>query len=104
MKALANRAVEEFGGEELVDLMADSGLGADPRFIELFITIGNRMAEDSELLGRGGEEGISPDDIRNRINELMARPGYLDTSSPDHKGLIKQVMSLRERLHELRGK
>lgn len=99
MKELGNRAVEEFGGAELVDLMAETGLGTDPRFVKLFINIGQRMAEDSELIGKGEQAGMTPDDINAKISELMGRPGYLDRSSPEHKSLVRRVMDLRERLN-----
>jgi len=44
---LAKRAVDKFGGDALRAAINESGVGNHPAFVDLFISIGKSLAEDS---------------------------------------------------------
>ena len=55
--AIAKKAVEAFGGKELVDFLDQSGFGNHPVAIRTFVKIGKAMSED-KLVNAG--EGAKP--------------------------------------------
>lgn len=95
---LANRAIDRFGGEPLIKLFAENGLGRDPRVVEAFIKVGELIAEDVGL-DKFGEPIESPENLDDKINDLMNRPAYLNSSDPAHEGAVKQVQALMKRRH-----
>lgn len=95
---LANRAMDKFGGDELVKLFAETGLGRDPRIIKAFIGIGELIAEDVGL-DKQGEPIESEGDLDAKILELQGRPAYVDAMDPAHLSLVKQVETLMKRRH-----
>jgi hypothetical protein len=95
---LANRAMDKFGGEGLVKLFAETGLGRDPRVIKAFIGIGELIAEDVGL-DKYGEPIESEGDLDAKILELQNRPAYLDAMDPAHQSTVKQVETMMKRRH-----
>lgn len=97
---LANRAMDRFGGEELINLFTKTGLGRDPRIIKAFIGIGELIAEDVGL-DIHGEPIESEGDLDAKILDLQSRPAYLNATDPAHASLVKQVETLMKRKHPL---
>lgn len=54
---LAKRAAKAFGGEELVSFLEAVGLANDPLMLKTFHTIGDKLAEDTAMLPKGGGGG-----------------------------------------------
>ena len=95
---LANRAMDRFGGEELINLFAENGLGRDPRIIKTFIGIGELIAEDVGL-DKHGDPIETEVDLDAKIMELQNKPAYTNASDPAHDSTVKQVTALMKRRH-----
>lgn len=97
--AIAKRAVEVLGDDDILQYMEDSGLGDDPILIKFFAEIGDKLLEDTQLDGLGGSDARTPDDIKAEIGELQGKSAYMDNKDPEHKALVKKVSKLYEILH-----
>lgn len=95
----ANRALRQFGGEDLVDLMAATGLGNDPRVVKMMAAIGEAMAEDTPAgMGQGRSGVLTPNEAREEITRIMGdREGaYWNKRDPAHAATVARVTSLHE--------
>lgn len=95
---LANRAVSHVGGEDLIKVLTDSGLGRHPAVVKAFIKIGEGMAEEVGL-DKGGQNIHSNDDLDSQIAEIQADPAYSDRKSPQQKVLVKKMQKLMQLRH-----
>jgi len=98
--ALANRAVEELGGSELVELIAQTGFGRHPKGIEMMMKLGGLLAEERGIDVNTGEPKGSALTIEDKIRANMADNAYTDASHPNHKAIVTQTLKLREQLEE----
>lgn len=57
--AIAKKALDAFGGPELVKALNETGLGNHPEFIRAFVKIGKAISEDKLVTGKTGT--ITPD-------------------------------------------
>lgn len=96
---IANRAVKEFGGEELQTRLQELGVDNDPVLLKAFNNIGKQVLEDGKLDGDGLPVGKSPAEIDAEIGAIMANPAYLNAQDPAHKGLVAQVQKLMAQKH-----
>jgi 3-oxoacyl-ACP reductase-like protein len=66
--AAAVRAVKDFGGEPLVKLLNESGLGNHPLLVKAFVAIGKARAEDriGGTSNAAGKSNLSPDEQLQR--------------------------------------
>lgn len=96
--AQAARAARYFGGEDLVTLLNESGLGNNPQLIRAFEKAGALLGEDT-LKGTsdGSGQGLAPTDAMRKARELMQKPGYLKREHPDHFDLVAEVNAMFER-------
>lgn len=94
----AARAARYFGGDELVNLLNESGLGNNPQLIRAFEKAGALLGEDS-LKGAAESSGrsLAPADAMRKARELMQKPGYLKREHPDHFDLVAEVNAMFER-------
>lgn len=97
--ALANRAISTFGGDELVNMLAESGLDNNPVLAKTFAKVAELISEDKLIDGAAIGLGSTPAQIRAEINELMSDSAYTDKYDPRHKALVERVMRTRETLH-----
>ena len=95
---VAKTALGEFGSEELVHYLEESGLGNHPDMIKMFQNIGKSMLGDTQLEGKGGGE-VTPDQAQATIQEIMARPEYWDSNNLERPALVRQVAKLMEQVH-----
>jgi len=96
--AQAARAARYFGGEDLVTLLNESGLGNNPQLIRAFEKAGALLGEDTLKGGSDGSgQGLAPTDAMRRARELMQKPGYLKREHPDHFDLVAEVNAMFER-------
>lgn len=102
--ALGNRAVDQYGGDELVAFLAQSGLGVDPRMVAVFAEIGETLHGDGRLVGgREGQFSLTPADAKVQLNELQRnednRKILTDKSHPEHAALMARRSALTAAAH-----
>lgn len=95
---LANRAAEEFGGEDFVKFLSDSGYQQHPQMLKFLSKIG-QMNDEDNLHDGNGDPGMTPDSLKEEINSLMASDAYTNKSAIDHNDAVKKVAALFNRLH-----
>lgn len=98
-KQIAQRAVQQFGGEEMTNFLNKTGLGNHPLLVKTFAEIGLKTMEDGSLIGVGGAAGETPAEIKSQINDAMVDPAYTDPTHVNHKAIVEKVFNLRQRLH-----
>ena len=95
--ALANKVVNKFGGEKVLELFKD-GLGANPLVLEMMANIGDALSEDA--LGPGGKNqygGYTPDAAQAKINEILHDPKHAyHNSGPGHKEAVAEMLELNK--------
>ena len=96
---LANRAIHEFGGKELSDLVETTKIGSNPSFIRAFAKIGGMIAEDLGLDKDTGSLTHSKESVSEQIATLQSTPEYIDASNPLHNGSVAKVAKLMQVLH-----
>ncbi len=72
--AIANHAIDKFGGEELRKVLNDAGLGANPVVLKAFIGAGALLTEDNAGDGGGSSSfgnRLSPDEARSKGKVLL---------------------------------
>jgi hypothetical protein len=75
--ALAQKAVHEFGGEELKTVLAESGLGNHPELVKAFAKAGMLVSEGGlQAAEQSGSFGMTTAEIDNKIAELRSDPGF----------------------------
>lgn len=94
---LVNRMLTTLGGEEVVNAIAESGLGRNPAFIRMMVKLGEANAEQLGIDKTGNSSLLTPSDIRQQIAELQAHPAYMDASHPEHKLTVERVQQLFQR-------
>lgn len=90
--AAANLAIKQFGGDEIVALLAEKGLGNDPRMVKLFAQIGEKMGEDVPS-GMGQSMAGGPD-LKAESATLRAGPAYLNAMHPEHRAVNERLTVL----------
>jgi len=96
---MAQRAVREFGGEELKKFLENTGQGNNPLLIKMFAKIGEKMSEANPELGQGENQFLmTPDQARQEIARLQ-RDGnfmkqYHDKESDGHPEAIEKMQRL----------
>ena len=90
---LANRAIDTVGGESLIKIFEESGLGRHPAVVKAFIKIGEMLGEETalDLDGPGGEANA---DLDAQIAEIQSDPAYLDAKNPQQKILVAKLQRL----------
>ena len=98
---MAQRALAEFGDDQLVEYLEATGLGDNPAMVKAFAKIAEGMMGDAFI--EDGLTGDSPASIDADIKEIMARKEYWDADSPERPALVKKVADLMKRLHPEEG-
>ena len=96
---LAQRAVQHYGGPELVKVLDDTGLGNNPVLIRLFADIGENLAEDGFISGKVSGT-FTPDEAKKKILAIMAdkeNPYQIKfAGKPGHKEAVEEMYKLHE--------
>jgi hypothetical protein len=101
--AQAARAARYFGGEALVSMLDETGLGNHPELVRAFARAGALLGEDA-LRTDGRQAGfIPPDEALKKARALMARPAYARSSHPEHGTIVDEVRQLFEQAYAERG-
>jgi hypothetical protein len=94
---VANRFASEVGGDELIDLLQQVGLDTHPVVIKAFNKAGLMTIEDHGT-PKGGDVGMTRNEVMLKRGELMANPAYLNKNDINHKAVVKEVYNLTKML------
>jgi hypothetical protein len=103
--ALAVKAVNELGGDEIKGLLDSTGLGNHPALVKFFANLGAQLGEDTIVLGDGPttqDEG-SRDAIQLKINEIRNDPKHpynsRNATPAARQAAVREVNALYEKLY-----
>lgn len=96
---LAQQLVAKYGGEELQQLLTDSGLANDARLVKFAYNLAAKLQEDNVPgKGSGFTAEPAPEDARKEIDRLRGDKefmnAYLSVISPGHKAAQDKMASL----------
>ena len=96
---MASRAFAEFSTPELQKMMDETGLGNHPEMLRIFAKVGERLGEDSLIVGAGlGANQMSPEqsrtEIQNRYSDKEFSKAYRDNREPGHRQAMKDMDKL----------
>jgi hypothetical protein len=95
--AQARAAVQHFD-PALADLLEETGLGNHPSMARVFATLGESLFERGMVMPEINDN-VGIEVTRKELRRLMANPGYLDSSKPNHKELVAKVNELAARVY-----
>ena len=79
---LAQRAVNEFGGDDLKAVLDETGLGNHPGVIKAFANVGQKMMEAGvDTTGRGQSFQLTPESAQQEIARLQRDPNFMNQYS-----------------------
>lgn len=96
---IAKRAVDAFGGQELKDILNQTGLGSHPTIVKMFAKIGANILED-QLIRADYEKaaGLTPADAKAAMNNKMLdvefRNALYSATHPAHKAAVSEYEKL----------
>lgn len=101
--SVASRAVKEMGGDELISLLEETGLGNHPTLVKFFAKLGESTMESQLIVGDGGSNGQeTKDEILRKIEEIEkdTKHPYNDSRAPHAVRLaaMRQVSELYKQL------
>ena len=91
--ALANRAIEDLGGEALISLFEQNGLGRNPIVVKAFAIAGKQLSEEAGL-DTHSESTVDTNTLDDQISEIQADSAYLNSNDPRHAGLVRKMAEL----------
>ena len=98
--AQASRAARYFGGEQLIAVLNETGLGNHPDLVRAFARAGAFLGEDALRSGGSQVTGVlPPDEALKKARGLMARPAYASRAHPEHGALVDEVRQLFEQAY-----
>ena len=89
---VANRAIQQYGGDPLVDLFAQNGMGRHPLVVKTFATIGKDLLEAGAIPATGTAH-MTPEDAQERLKTLQADLLKVPQGSDQAKALINQILA-----------
>lgn len=98
-KILSQRAMQELGGSEFMDLINSTGVSKHPAFVRAMFKVGNMMAEDLGLDRQTGQLIKTKSTVQEEIAHLQSHKGYTDAKHPEHTTLVNKVAVLMQQLH-----
>ncbi len=95
----AKQLISELASPELVKYLNDSGLGGEPRVVEIFAELHNKyMKEAGEKGGRPNAEPVmTPKEAQSEINTVMSQVSthpYFIKDHPNHKAAVAEMQHL----------
>jgi hypothetical protein len=86
---IANRALSEYGGNDLIEFLHTSKLGADSRMVKAWAKVGQDLMEHGVISGEG-IGGVTYEDAQAKIREIDAELMKVDENSGRAKELTEQ--------------
>ena len=102
---LARRAFLQFGDNDTLKFLEQTGVGNHPGVVKAFAKIGTALSEDGTLMPGSSSEigGMTPVTAEARINELKGDPEFMkeynDAYHPKHVDAVKRMTELYNYLH-----
>ena len=87
----ANRAIQQYGGDALVDLFAQNGMGRHPLVVRTFSEIGKELVEHGAMAGDTVGR-VTPEEAQERMKTLQADLLKVPHGSDQAKALIDQII------------
>ena len=105
---VAKRAVSTFGGDELKQILNESGLGSHPTVVKMFAKIGRNLLEDRLVKAdHGATFGVTPDEARKMIDSKLSDPSFRDAYykavHPNHGAAVAEMSKLFELANSKKG-
>ena len=100
---VANRAIQQYGGDALVDLFAQNGMGRHPLVVKTFATIGKDLMEAGAIPATGIAH-MTPEEAQERAKSLQADLLKVPTNSDRAKELINQIIAVTKIAEGGRGR
>jgi len=102
----AQRAAREFGGDEIINFLEETGLGDNPLLVKMFAKIGSQMTESTAKDGANANNfALTPNAARQEIARLQRdsvfMQQYSSTDLDGHKEAIEKMQSLFEYAYPL---
>ena len=101
--AIAQRAVREYGDEELDKLLTETNLGNNPAVIKAFYKIGSKLQEAKPLDSDYNSSFLDKSQATSEIDGMIKNKNhkfhdaYWDTKHPEHK----EALAYRDRLYNM---
>lgn len=92
----ANRAVQQFGGDELISYLAQTGLGRHPAMVKAWVAVANAMVE-SGAMETEGDLGTSAEDAKAQLQAIYSdkNHAYNKPGSQGWQEAADEVLALR---------
>jgi len=91
----ANRAIQQYGGDALVDKYARDGNGRDPLTIRAWAKVGADLVEHGAMAGDTVGR-VTPEEAQERMKTLQADLLKVPYGSEPHKALIEQIIQYQK--------
>ena len=94
---LAVRAVETFGGQDLIQWLDTTGLGDHPMFVKVFAKIGQQMQESLASPGQSMGWTMTPDAARQEIARMQRDTEFMKSyMTPGTSGQPEAVKKMQD--------
>ena len=96
---LSQSAAKEFGGEEFITYLNESGLGNNPELVKIFAKIGEGISKEDDLGGgpdRRRTGSLTPEEAKQKYYDVMNNPSdaYFHPDKAGHKARLEEVNKL----------
>ena len=89
---VAKRAIQQYGGDALVDLFAQNGMGRHPLVVKTFAAIGKELMEAGAIAPTGTAH-LTAEEAQERLKTLQADLLKVPQGSDQAKALIDQIIA-----------
>lgn len=99
---LANKAVRQFGGDDLIKMLNETGLGNHPALVKTFAEAGKLLSEGTlPSSENSGRYGLTPAEARQKIIELKSDQGFQKMRNSIDPGQRQQALKMLEDLYRI---
>ena len=94
----AQTVIDEFGGDDMMAYIEESGLGDDPMLIRLLAKIGENLTEDTFQQDAIGHLGVSKEDAENEVAKIFGddTSPYWNANHANHDRVVQRMAKLNE--------
>lgn len=104
----ANDLLTELDAPALSNYQLQDGtlLGDNPEMAKFFVKVAEYVSEatgEDSFAGRESRPGVTIDDLQSKLSEMSQKGSpYWEKMHPDHDRAVNEVLSLRERIEEMK--
>ena len=88
----ANRAIQQYGGDSLVDLYARTGVGRNPVAVRAWAKVAEDLQEHGAMAGDTIGH-VTPEEAQDKVKTLQAELVKVPYGSEAHRSLIDQIVT-----------